>query len=230
MTRVAGIDGCRSGWVAVIADDDRPHHARVAPVRHIPRLLQEEGIDFALIDMPIGFVDGPEPRDVDSAMRSFLKGKSSSVFPTPCRAALDAYDYWDATEINEKSLSRRLSKQTFMLFPKMREIDEAVREVGQARLREGHPEVSFAILNGAPVLTRKRNKDGIADRTRLIASAGMPAEDLLKTHKLGAVAEDDILDAAALLWSAARFVQGLHVTFPPQPSRDAAGLEMSVIA
>lgn len=230
MTRVAGIDGCRGGWVAVIADADRPQQAFLAHAHDILRLLRGEGVDFALVDMPIGFVDGPEPRDVDTAMRSFLKGKASSVFPTPCRAALQAYDYWDASEINEKSLARRLPKQTFMLFPKMREVDEAVREIGQAHLREGHPEVSFAILNGSPVLTRKREKDGVADRTRLLAEAGIPSETLLKSLKRGAMAEDDILDAAALFWSAARFVRDSHITFPPNPSRDSVGLEMSVIA
>ncbi len=226
--RLAGIDGCKSGWVAVVAEAGIPASARLAHVTDLATFLAET--DFVVIDMPVGFVPGPASRDVEPAMRAVLKGKTSSVFPTPCRMALSEPTFPDASFVNEQALGKRLPKQTFMLFPKMREVDALVRNLGQARLREGHPEVSFARMAGAPVLSRKRETQGQEDRVGLLEKRGLPARALLGALVRGRMAADDVLDAAALWWSADRFARGAHETFPPVPSRDAVGLEMSVIA
>ena len=225
--QLAGIDGCKSGWVAVLSEAGSPASARLAHAPDLAALLAQ--VDFALVDMPVGFVAGPEPRDVETAMRKALKGKTSSVFPTPCRMALAEPIYFDASHVNETVLGKRLPKQSFMLFPKMREVDALVRDLGQVRLREGHPEVSFAQMAGTPVLSRKRDAAGQAERIALLQARGLPALHLLAQAGRG-MGADDVLDAAALWWSADRFAQGQHITFPPVPSRDAVGLEMSVIA
>ena len=228
--RLAGVDGCPDGWVAVVADAGTLASARLAFFADLAGFMNREAIDLALVDMPIGFVDGPESRDVEGAMRGFLPGKASSVFPTPCRMALSEPTYMDASFVNAQVLGKRLPKQTFALFPKLREVDEAVRLLGQGRMREGHPEVSFAAMNGQPVLSKKREPLGKQDRMALLQAAGLPAEDLLRARPKGRVADNDILDAAALLWSAARYFDNTHITFPPKPSQDSVGLEMSVIA
>lgn len=228
--RLAGIDGCPAGWVAVVADAGNLASASLWPVANLQDFLEQEHIDLVVIDMPIGFVEGPSARDVDAEMRAMLKGKASSVFSTPSRKALAATTYLEACFVNEGTLGRRLSKQAFMLFPKMREVDRIVRLVGQERLREGHPEVSFAAMNGSPVLSRKRAEDGQADRVTLLQRAGVPVSALLEGRLPGKMAVDDILDAAAMLWSANRLARNEHITIPPVPSRDAVGLEMSVIA
>ena len=228
--RLAGIDGYPDGWVAVVADAGNLASARLAFFADLADFMNREAIDLALVDMPIGFVDGPQGRDVESAMRAFLPGKASSVFPTPCRMALREPTYMDASYVNEQALGKRLPKQTFALFPKLREVDGAVRLAGQGRMREGHPEVSFAAMNGKPVLSKKREEPGKQDRLALLRSVGLPADDLLRAKPKGRVADNDILDAGALLWSAARYCDNTHITFPPNPSRDSVGLEMSVIA
>ncbi len=225
---LAGIDGCPTGWVATVAMAESPASARLHHITDLAAFLQT--VDFGLIDMPIGFASGPASRDVEPAMRAALKGKASSVFPTPCRMALSEQVYFDASFVNEQALGKRLPKQTFMLFPKMREIDALVRTLGQSRLREGHPEVSFAAMSGAPVLSRKRRPEGQADRVLLLERQGLPATALLSARIKGKMADDDILDSAALWWSANRFCAGRHITLPPSPSKDATGLEMSVIA
>ena len=84
--RLAGIDGCKGGWVAVEADAGRPSSARLTHVTDLAAFLAQT--DFALVDMPIGFASGPASRDVETAMRAAIRGKASSVFPTPCRMAL----------------------------------------------------------------------------------------------------------------------------------------------
>lgn len=226
--RLAGIDGCPSGWVAVVAEAGALASARLSHVTDLRSFLAD--IDFALIDMPIGLVDGPDARDVEISMRKRLKGKASSVFPTPCRSALAEFVYADASYINERSLGKRLPKQTFMLFPKMREVDQVARDLGQSRLREGHPEVSFAAMAGSPVLSKKRETVGQFDRVALLEAQGIPARQLVAEMTKGKMAVDDVLDAAALLWSAERFSRNIYESFPPSPSRDSVGLEMSVIA
>lgn len=226
--RLAGIDGTRSGWVAVVADAGMPASAQLSHVTDLESFVMTT--DFAVIDMPIGFVSGPDGRNVETAMRAFLPGKSSSVFPTPCREALLEPVYHDASWVNERVLGKRLPKQTFMLFPKMREVDGVVRKLGQARLREGHPEVSFAAMAGSPVISRKREAIGQAERARLLTVEGVLVSDLMLGLERWMGSADDVLDAAALWWSANRFVRGAHLTLPPVPLRDPEGLEMSVIA
>jgi predicted RNase H-like nuclease len=226
--RLAGIDGCSSGWVAVVAEAGALASARLTYVTDLRSFLAD--LDFALIDMPIGLVDGPDSRDVETSMRKRLKGKTSSVFPTPCRSALAEFVYSDASFINERNLGKRLPKQTFMLFPKMREVDQLARDIGQSRLHEGHPEVSFAAMAGSPVLSKKRETVGQFDRVALLESKGIPARQLVEKVMKGKMAVDDVLDAAALLWSADRFSRNSYEKFPPNPSRDSVGLEMSVIA
>jgi predicted RNase H-like nuclease len=225
--RLAGIDGCKGGWVAVIAHSDTAQ-----PSLHVAPDLDSvmAGVDFALVDMPLGLVDGPAPRRVEPALRAALPGKASSVFPTPCRAALACDDYADASKTNHARLSRKLTKQTYNLFPKMRELDVTGAAMGQTRLREGHPEVSFALMTGAPLLSRKRQPQGRRDRLDALSAQGIDGAALLATARALPVAPDDVLDAAALLWSARRFRCGQHSTFPARPDRDARGLEMSVIA
>ena len=226
--QLAGIDGCKSGWVAVVAKAGEPASAQLIHVAELSSFLGL--VELSVIDMPLGFVAGPKPRDVEPALRDRLKGKGSSVFPTPCRQALEAQTYAEACAINVRVLGSALPKQSYMIFPKMRELDAIVRDLGQKTLREGHPEVSFAMMAGAPVRSKKREIAGQLDRIALLTAQGLPARALLEAQVKGQMAPDDILDAAALWWSADRFARGKHETFPPVPSRDAVGLEMSVIA
>lgn len=228
--RLAGIDGCPSGWVAVVADDFDPSTARLCHSADLSSLMDGNGIGFAAIDMPIGLVSGPHSRDVEAGMRAILKGKASSVFPTPCRMALAEMTYFDASFVNAEALGKGLPKQTFMLFPKLREVDEVVRALGQDRLREGHPEVSFAVLNSAPVLSKKRTPEGARERIGLLAAEGIDAHPLLSAASRRICAVDDVLDAAVMLLTALRFQRNQHLTIPAKPSRDSVGLEMSVIA
>ena len=127
--------------------------------------------------MPIGFVDVPRPpRACEVEARKLLPGKASSVFPTPCRPALACTTHAEANALS-KTLGVGINQQTFHLFPKMREVDELLRS--RPRLKrivyEAHPELAFARMNGGkPVLSKKRQPDGYAERCRLLARHGFP--------------------------------------------------------
>jgi len=134
------------------------------------------------------------------------------VFLTPPRAVLSAADYPEANELCRQLSGRRLSKQSHALFPKIREVDL----IDDPRLREVHPEVSFARLAGAPVAESKRSWTGVVRRRALLAEAGIELpDDLGDAGRLAAA--DDVLDAAVAAWSAARIAAGKAVSLPDPP-------------
>ncbi|WP_259444724.1 DUF429 domain-containing protein [Neotabrizicola shimadae] len=230
MERIAGIDGCKGGWLVVSQPEAGTSCPEVEFATDLGDVLHCRAIGFAVIDMPIGLVDGPEPRNVEPALRRFLPGKASSVFNTPCRAAVSGGDYAVASALNRAALGVGLSRQTFGILAKIAEIDGLVARLGQARLREGHPEASFAVMNGGPVLAPKRRAEGAKLRQDLLETAGFDVAPLIHQAKGLQGKLDDLLDAIALLWTARRHRSGLTICFPDAPIRDRTNLEMSVIA
>ena len=83
-------------------------------------------LDAAVIavDMPIGFPEG-SGRAAEREARSRLGQRQSSVFSVPSRDAVMCEDYRDACAANLRNSdpSRKVAKQVFHIFPKMREID-----------------------------------------------------------------------------------------------------------
>lgn len=228
--RIGGVDGCKAGWIAVCADAGNLASATPVYAKHLRDLVVRESEAFLVVDMPVGLVDGPQIRTVEKSLRGFLGGKSSSVFNAPSRKALSCDSYEQACQVNREALGMKMSRQSYALFPKMRIVDEVVADIGQTRLREGHPEASFAAMNGAPVLASKKTVAGAGRRIDLLQKAGLPVTSIMKDTPVGGIGIDDLLDAAALLWSANRYVENKHQTFPAEPDRNSAGLEMSVIA
>ena len=185
------------------------------------------GLSILAVDMPIGFVDHPRPpRQCEAEARKHLPGKASSVFPTPCRAALACTTHAEANALS-KSLGVGLNQQTFHLFPKMREVDELLRHKPalQAIVYEAHPELAFARMNGGkPVLSKKRQPDGYAERRRLLARHGFRS----KIDRLAGAARDDILDAIAVCRTALLITQGKATRLGPARLRDSRGLPMNI--
>ena len=186
-----------------------------------------EGLSILAVDMPIGLCDTPRPgRACEPAARALLPGKASSVFPTPCRPALTCTTHAEANAASRK-LGMGLNQQTFHLFPKLREVDELLRE--RPRLKrivyEAHPELAFARMNGGkPVLSKKRKADGFADRRRLLARHGFK----WKVETLSGAARDDVLDSMAVCRTALLIAQGTATRLGPARQRDRYGLPMNI--
>jgi predicted RNase H-like nuclease len=220
---VAGADGCRTGWVVCRRDTDGTLDIRVV------KALADacEGLSILAVDMPIGFVAVPRPpRACEVEARRLLPGKASSVFPTPCRPALACTTYAEANAVS-KALGIGITQQTFHLFPKMREVDELLRT--RAKLRrivyEAHPELAFALMNeGKPVLSKKRQPDGYAERRRLLARHGFKT----KVERLPGAARDDILDAIAVCRTATLIAAGTATRLGPAREKDRHGLPMNI--
>jgi predicted RNase H-like nuclease len=179
------------------------------------------------VDMPIGLMDEPRPgRACEGEARALMPGKASSVFPTPCRPALACTTHAEANAANRK-LGLGLNQQTFHLFPKMREIDELMR--GSAKLRrivyEAHPELAFTRMNGGkPVLAKKRQPDGFAERRKLLARHDFK----WKPVTVSGAARDDVLDAMAVCRTAMLIAQGMATRLGPARKRDRYGLPMNI--
>ena len=208
--RVAGVDGCRAGWVVATSD------GVLDVVEHIDAVL---ALDVAVIaiDMPIGLPDAG-PRACDIAARKLLGPRRSSVFATPVRATLAATDYADALARHRAADGRGLSKQAYHLLPKIRELDA---RAGDDRLHESHPELAFTRLLGHPPAHPKRTALGRAER---LAALGLHA-----IAHLPDAAADDVLDALALVHTARHIAAGTGQRLG-DGARDARENDMAVWA
>lgn len=233
MTPVVGVDGCPGGWIAVRWADRLTHHLFV----DFADVLALDA-EIIAVDMPVGFPD-TSGRAVEREVRPKLGGRQSSVFSVPSRAAVMCGDYREACAVNLRHSDppRKISKQIFHLFPKMREIDALMTPALQYRVFEVHPELAFWAMNGGqPLALPKKLKGsphgtGLALRRELLARAGFPMGSLPPSgYRTAAVGTDDLFDACAAAWSARRIRDGTALCFPRDPPRDAKGLRMEINA
>ena len=236
---VAGVDGCRSGWLAV-AFDDGPQDARVVHTPTFAALLDALPADATIaVDMPIGLPDRVTKggRGPEQAVRPHLGMRRSSVFSIPSRAAVMTEDYRDACTVALETSDppRKISKQGFFLFPKIREIDALMTPALEARIFEAHPELAFWRLNGEePVAEPKKIKgkvspDGMAARIALLTAEGFAPGFLDQKLPKGA-GRDDMMDATVLALVARRIAKGRATPFPQDFQRDARGLRVAIWA
>lgn len=204
---VAGVDGCRDGWVCFLVD----LHSRSTSVQviNLPVWLRNRppGVACVGIDIPIGLLDGP--RACDIAARKLLGARrGSSVFPTPCRVAVRAGSYEKASAANRSTTGRGLSRQAWGIAPKIRQVDDAITSSCQQWAFEVHPEISFWNLNGKnPMRFKKKTKQGKEERLLLLRTP-FPGIDLHLESRPHYVGADDLLDAAAAAWTALRYRAG----------------------
>jgi len=220
---VAGADGCRTGWV--VCRRARDGALDIIVVKTLAEAC--ESLSILAVDMPIGLADTPRPgRTCEREARALLPGKTSSVFPTPCRPALACTTHAEANALS-KTMGVGLTQQTFHLFPKMREVDALMRgnEALRPIVHEAHPELAFARMNdGKPVLSRKRRPEGFAERLDLLARHGF----LWEPRSLPGAARDDVLDAIAVCRTALLIAQGEARRLGPEQERDRYRLPMNI--
>ncbi|MDZ4792383.1 MAG: DUF429 domain-containing protein [Hyphomicrobiales bacterium] len=241
MTRlVAGVDGCRSGWIAVFVDADKLGVATVSLVQRFDDILLTDAVLIA-VDIPIGLPDfvTRDGRGCDKALRSKLGARQSSVFAVPAREAVMQFDYPAACEaaFARSDPPRKVSKQCFFLFPKIREVDAALQSSSQDRVFECHPEGAFWAMNGQEALTESKKlksrpfAPGMSLRRSLLTRAGFSADFLVSAQFRAADAgEDDFLDACACAWTAARRLRDEAICFPADSQVDGRGLRMEIWA
>jgi predicted RNase H-like nuclease len=165
------------------------------------------------VDMPIGLPEAGE-RTADTEARAFVGARRSSVFMTPPAAMLAADSYAAANVLAVQRSEKGISQQAWGLRENIGRV-AAVAAV-DPRLIEVHPEVSFAALAGGHMRAAKTTWNGQMDRRAALARAGVVLPDDL--GEAGVVPVADVLDAAAVAWSARRFAAGEARSFPAAAS------------
>jgi predicted RNase H-like nuclease len=226
---VAGLDGCRGGWVMVRAPLEVGPGSTVefvADLDVVVSALEAGDLAVAGIDIPIGLPEtGPRRCDVDA--RSMLGPRRSSVFPAPVRGILGATAYDDAAARCRVLSGKGLSRQAFGILSKVREVDLLMTPRRQRSLVEVHPEVSFTVLSGEPMAHYKKTPAGWTQRVDALRGA-FPDIDRHDGARISGVGTDDVLDAFVTAWSARRWWGRGHVQLGGE--RDARGLRMEIIA
>lgn len=247
---LAGVDGCKAGWIAVQQDPGGLPIVGIYPgFGDLLAALPPDAI--VAVDMPIGLpeVSGKGGRGPEALVRPLLGERQSSVFAIPSRAAVyadtaafstveawyEAHRRASAVATATSDPPRGVSIQAFGIFSKIREIDGllTVRPELRTRIFESHPEVAFWRLNGGRAMSLPKkvkgavNPAGMEERRALLARHGYERAFLDQMPPKGA-ATDDFLDATAMLLIAARIARGTATSFPNPPLVDDRGIPVAI--
>ena len=224
--RVAGVDGCRSGWIAVEAQSDLSKaELKFAPNWHDLKSTAR----IVCVDMPIGLSrNGVRQCEVEA--RTLIAPHGSRVFKTLPRESLKfAQEKWN--EANQWSKSQGhggISKQIWNIRPKIKELDRALEPSDQSRVYESHPELAFARLNGR-ALESKHSAAGLSVRKQLLLRAGFTKlDDWLQRLRGNGAKPDDLYDACVLVLTARNILRGEGLFVPTVEQRDSRGFRMAI--
>jgi predicted RNase H-like nuclease len=222
---LAGIDGYKKGWIAAV--ELKPGKMVVRTYPNFRAILDDGSLTLIVIDIPIGLPDhGARACDVE-ARRLLGRARGSSVFPTPIRIMLDAGTWEEACRRRLEQEGKKCSKQVAGILPKIHEVDQGMTPATQHRVREGHPELCFAMMNqGKPMSFNKRMKKGQEERLRLLLHH---FADITMQLRGVSGARADIIDAYACLWTARRVAQGKAVSLTADTEVDSKGLKAEIM-
>jgi predicted RNase H-like nuclease len=231
---IVGIDGCVAGWLVVALMANQTWSVGVYPNMESVWAAYRTA-QVILIDIPIGLSENGD-RLCDQEARRMLRPKRAvSVFPVPCRPAVYAKTYQEACEINQAHTGRRLSKQTWGIVRKIREVDDFLRRTSDARgiVREVHPEVCFCTLNMRAMVHGKKKAEGSRERIAVLEQHYPGIRELIadaqeRLVRPRSASLDDVLDAAAAAITGLGHPDSL-ATIPGQPPFDDHGLPMEMV-
>ncbi len=225
--RIAGIDGCSSGWLIVEANSDLSK----AELQFAPNWNSVNcEANVIAVDMPIG-ISRRGVRQCEVEARKLLSPYAARVFKSLSRGALRfAQSEWKtANQWSKDQGYGGISKQIWNIRPKIKEIDRAIAPVDQARIYEAHPELAFARLNGGHPLDSKDTPAGLRARKRLLVREGFTNLDgWLQDLRGNGAKADDLFDACALTLTARNILQGRARHLPEVVERDSRNLRMSI--
>lgn len=239
-----GVDGCKGGWFAVFlaADSTNSKEWEIGIFNTFSCLINSikenyGPVDFlVLVDIPIGLKEGSKgTRLSDLEARKLLKTRKSSIFPVPCREAVYAENYSKACEINEKLTGKKISKQTWNILPKIRDVDNFLieNEIFRQKIREVSPELCFQVMSNLPIKYSKKTLEGFLERKEVLRPFFPIVDELVETallkYKRQELVKDDILDVLATAITAKLgYNYGFEYT-PQEPEIDNKGLQIQLV-
>lgn len=224
---VLGVDACPAGWVGVVPSPDGVTalvHSDIGALTD--RAAAVAGpIRVVAIDIPIGLADDCA-RQADLLARKVAGPRWASVFVTPVRAALHAGTYAEALAVSRARTGSGISSQAFRLRDKILQVD-GWRDRAPCPVVEAHPELSFAAMAGTPLPDSKSTWAGAVRRRQLLAARGIDVAGDLGLSGLR-VGVDDVLDAAAVAWTAMRVAAGTARRLPAESERFSDGVDCAI--
>src|SRR5258708_27656412 len=236
---VAGVDGCKAGWVVAFVEANHEDIRVRVMERFTDIFAAPEEPCLVAVDIPIGLPAhiGPQGRGPECAVRPLLGDRQSSVFAVPSLGAVYAQDYGAACRValTTSDPPKKVSKQLFMIAPKIREVDETLRQTPSltGRVFEVHPEVAFWRLSGGRALPEPKKVKGrpfgpgLALRRTLLTDDGFSKATTEQAAPSGA-AIDDLLDSLACAAIARRILARVPVPFPGPPWPDEFGFPVVI--
>ncbi|HYK69015.1 MAG TPA: DUF429 domain-containing protein [Streptosporangiaceae bacterium] len=224
---VLGADACPAGWVGVVLSAEGTRAVVHAEIGGLVALAAAGGpLDAIAIDIPIGLADSG-PRQADLLARKAAGPRYASVFLTPVRAALMADTYAAALAVSRERTGRGVSSQAYRLRGKILQVDRWRKGMLPCPVVEAHPELSFAAMAGAPLRDSKATWAGVVRRSGLLAAQGIDLDGDLGLSGLR-VGVDDVLDAAAVAWTARRVADSGARRLPAEPERFSDGVDCAI--
>lgn len=198
---MAGVDGVPGGWVVARV---RPGSVTWTVCGDAAGVLAATaGCAAVGVDIPLGLPAGTARRACDDETARRLGRARSSVFPAPPRAVLAAGTHAEACAVARTLTGRAISLQSFHIGPKILEWDAVERP---AHVVEVHPELVMRALAPEIRFAPKKSARGAGQRIAALARWVDPARALADLP--GGARLDDVLDALAASWSAARWARG----------------------
>jgi predicted RNase H-like nuclease len=232
--RVTGVDACRGGWVAVTWNANTSGTTGTV-AGGTPRLTVTVARTLGQlplspvtgVDMPLGLL-GNRWRTADVLARRALGRRGSTVFAVPPRPVWERETYAEANALCKQLTGRGMSAQAWGLRTRILEADQFRRSsattLPKGVLHEVHPELAFAAMAGAPVPVSKHTVEGLTVRRELLTAAGIEPP----AGPVPGARADDVLDAAAVAWSAARIADDTAVTLTDPEQRADDGGEIAI--
>ena len=224
--RVLGVDACKAGWVGIALTEGAVQAFVHAEIGGLVGLAAALGPVAAIaIDIPIGLADDG-PRQADLLARTAAGARWASVFATPVRGALATDDYQRALAVSRELTGGGISRQAFNMREKILQVDRWYPQQ-PCPVVEAHPELSFRAMAGTQLTDSKSTWAGAVTRRRLLADAGIDVSGELDLtgQRVGV---DDVLDAAAVAWTASRVASGAARCVPDPPERFGDGIDCAI--
>lgn len=213
-----GVDACPAGWLATEIADAGIQTKTFENFGEVVETFSDAGCIF--VDIPVGLPQ-TDRRRCDEEASDLLGCRGNSVFYPPCQSAIELSDHEEASQEQRAKIGHGLSQQAHNIGPKIRQVAAAVGDKYDGLVRESHPELCFAALNGQPIAYSKSSDWGRGLRMKLLCdeldTAREHYRDVRDRYFLKDVGRDDILDSMVLAVAARR--SGI-ATVPNSPTID----------
>ena len=213
---VAGVDGCRGGWIIVYSNNNLLQGEMLKDINELLDFQRRVNIARIAIDIPVGLPAKEKIyRNVDKKAKELLKERSSSVFFAPIAELVkykEEYDYQkDYKEICEESIrltGKKISRQIFCIFNKLQDVEKHKDRMIKNGFIEFHPELCWKNINSS-----KKKASGYKERLKEIASELNMAEEevdnfikSIRNNRCKIIAKDDVIDALCGLIVAKKYL------------------------